>query len=219
MRSLDFLDVESYLKFAEDPNRTQDAFNIQKKFLEHPNRAAMVQWSAKATQNPDFQELYNKKYLPKFPTIEELSDMPKNSLGYELSQHLIKNNINLEFAGLDTSIFYSQDVGPLNYLAIRSTRHHDTFHVLTGLTTSPVDEYALFAFQLPQLYSPYHLTLLSTGLLHVAFYQPENMPLLMEKLNRFHQIGKNARFVYGFPFEEHWHTDINEVRSMLRVQL
>jgi len=219
MRSLDFLDVESFLKFAEDPDRTQDAFNIQKKLLSHPNRAELIQWSTKVLQNPDFQELYNKKYLPKFPTIEELNSMPKNSLGHELAQHLIKNSINLEFAGLDTSVFYSQDVGQMNYLAIRSTRHHDTLHVLTGLTTSPVDEYALFAFQLPQLHSSYHLILLSSGLLHIAFYQPENIPELTEKLSRFHQIGKNARFVMGFPFEEHWRTDLNEVRSMLKIEL
>jgi ubiquinone biosynthesis protein COQ4 len=218
MSTFDFLDSGAFFKFAANTELTQEAFNIQSTFIKHPRRAEMIQWSDKAAlADADFMELYNRKYIPDFPSIEELGDCPAGSLGKGLAKHLLDNKIALNFAGLDTSIFYKQDVGHINYLAVRGTRCHDLYHVVTGLGTSPLDEYRLFAVQLAQFASAYHMILLASGYLHMVFEEPENIKEFLDSMSRYYEFGKRIRFLAGFPYEDHWRTDLNEVRAMLKI--
>lgn len=219
MQQFEFLDTDAYLNFASDPERTDQTFKIQQTLVKHPNRNEMIKWTSKAClENPEFMELYNKKYIPEFPTIEELQSCPEGSLGKALAKHLTDNNIALDFSGLDTSIFYRQDTNHINYLAIRTIRNHDVFHVVLNLTTSPMHEFCLFNVQLAQFRSPYHMILNSCGYLNCAFNEPENIPDFLDQTNHYYQVGRKIRFIAGFPFEEHWRTDLNEVRSMLRIK-
>ena len=78
MQGFEFLDKNAFFNFARDPELTQDAFNIQKTLIQHPRRAEMVKASNEAfLSNPEFMKLYNEKYLPDFPTIEELNACPQ----------------------------------------------------------------------------------------------------------------------------------------------
>lgn len=220
MDSFAYLDLKSFMGFATNAESTQDAFNVQQLLVKHPNRAEMVQWSLKAIQeDPEFMAMYRAKYLPKFPTHEELLAMPENTLGGAFGRHLTNNNINLLFEGLDTSMFMSQDVNELNYMAVRNTRNHDIYHVIMGVGTAPLDEYALFCVQLAQFQSSYHMVLFAAGVLHTVFKEPSKIPEFLETNHRFYQIGKNARPFISFKFEDHWMTDLNEVRRMLRIEL
>ena len=220
MNSFDYLDLNSYMSFAKNPENTQDAFNIQQLMIKHPNRPQMVQWAQKhIMEDPQFLTLYKNKYLPAIPSLDQLLAMPENTLGGAFGRHLKNNNINLLFEGLDTSMFQSQDVNELNYMSVRNYRNHDIYHVLMGVGTSPQDEYALFFLQLAQFGSPYHMVLLSAGMLHTVFMEPENIMNIMETGQRFYQIGKNAAPLVSFPYEDHWMTDLNEVRRMLRIEI
>ncbi len=216
----EYLNLESFLTFASNAEATQDAFNIQQLLVQHPNRAQMVQWSRQACLNdPDFMEMYHNKYLPPFPSHEELLAMPGNTLGGAYGRHLKKYNISLLFDGLDTTMFYKQDVNELNFMAARNTRNHDIYHVLMGVGTAPLDEYALFCVQLAQFGSPYQMVLLAAGILHTVFREPEKIPEFLDTNHRFYQIGKTARPLISFPYEEHWMTDLNEVRSMMKLPI
>src|SRR5262249_54550573 len=47
--------LEAFLNFAIDPNRTEEIFKVQQALLPLPNRAQMVQWTHKAlTENGPF---------------------------------------------------------------------------------------------------------------------------------------------------------------------
>lgn len=218
MHGFEFLNQEALFNFASNPQLTQDAFNIQTTLVKHPRRSEMIQWSDKAClENAEFMDLYNRQYLPDFPTLEELQACPENSLGRALAKHLIDNGIQINFYGLDTSMFSKQDVNHITYFAARNTRVHDVYHVLFDLGTSPLDEYRLLNIQLAQFASPYHMLLLTTGYLHTVFFQPENIHEFLESNSRYYQIGKQTKFLAGFPFEDHWRTNLNEIRSMLRI--
>lgn len=220
MQGFEFLDKEAFFNFAANPELTQDAFKVQTTLVKHPNRSKMIQWSEKAIlNNPEFMDMYHRKYLPTFPTLEQLDACPQGSLGKRFARHLIDNNIQLNFEGLDTSMFYSQDVNHMNYMAVRNTRNHDIYHVLYGLGTSPMDEYRLFSVQLAQFASPYHFVLLTSGCLHIVFHQPDLIPELLESNYRYYEMGKKSKFLLSFPYEEHWNTDLNEVRKMLNIDI
>ncbi len=218
MTNLPGLDTGAFLNFTIDPANTAEVFKIQQSLMTAPRRAEMIQWVNKAcVENKDFITLYNEKYNPRFPTNDELFACPEGSLGRELGKHLLANNIQLDFAGLDTSVFYQTEISPIAYLGARGIRTHDVYHAVLGLSTTPLDEYRLLSFQLAQFASPYHMTLIASGYLHTAFSTPEDIPEFLESMSRYHRLGKSAEFFPGFPFELHWATPLAKVREMLKV--
>lgn len=220
MESIPGLMTESFFEFAKNPQNTQAILDIQKGLITAPNRAEMVQWVLKSIlDNREFMKLFEKKYIPRFPSNEELAATPEGSLGRAVLQHLTANGIALDFAGLDTSIYYQQEMSPPVYLGLRALRMHDVWHAVLGLGVSPLDEYALASFQLGQFYSPNHMTLLSAGYLNVAFYTPEEIPKFLDQTSKFYQMGRAAKFFAGFQFEENWSTPLRDVRTMLGVNL
>ncbi len=218
MYSIEGFDLDAFINFAVDPRNTQDVFKLQEAMVKSPLRSKQIEGAIKAcTESASFMELYEKKYIPRFPTIEELQKCPKDSLGQALAKHLIDNGINLDFAGIDVSVFYNRDWNPFSYLGLRGLRNHDVYHVVAGLGISPLDEFCVLNLQVAQFCSPLHATLIGAGYLHTVFQDPSNLEYSLAKMNRYFQIGKKARFLPGFPFEDHWHTNLREVRSMLNI--
>ena len=70
---------------------------------------------------------------------------------------------------------------------------------------------------LAQFGSPYHMVLLTAGYLHTVFHEPEIIPKFLELNHQFYEKGKRAKFLPGFRYDDHWKTDLNEVRSMLSI--
>ncbi len=214
------LNLEAFLNFAIDPNRTEEIFKVQGSLLQAPNRSEMVHCTSTAiAANPEFMSLYKKRAFPVLPSLQELGAMPAGSLGWSLHKHLVENQINLNFEGLDTDVFRKSIDTTLGFLGVRGIVHHDTYHAILGLGTQPVDEFALFAFQLGQFHSPYHLISLATGLLHFAFYDPRNMPLLMKKITTYYEMGERAAFFPGIYFEDVWTTPLSELRKRWNVRV
>lgn len=211
-------DVEAFLKFAFDPFDTQAVLNVQKALLTSPQRSEMIQWTYQSiTSDTNFMQLFAELYNPRFPTNEELIQYPLGSLGYAIGTHLIKNNITLDFAGLDTSMFFSQDVNVTTYFSSRALRLHDFFHVVLGLGVTPLEEYAVACFNLGQFRSPYHMLQVSAGALYIAFQRPDQIPQFLELNQRFFHLGRSCLFLTGFRFEEHLQTPLSEVRNLLKL--
>ena len=210
--------LEAFLNFTIDPEQTEEIFKVQASLLQAPNRADMIHCtSAAIAANAEFVALFEKKAFPVLPAMENLEAMPQSSLGRALHNHLVDNNIKLNFEGLNTEVFRKSVETPLGFLGVRGIVHHDTYHAILGLGTAPADEFALFAFQLGQFHSPYHMISLASGLLHFAFYDPKNMPLLLQKVTFFYELGKGAVFFPGIEFENFWTTPLNELRQLWRV--
>lgn len=212
------LNIESFLKFAENPNDTAQIIKVQETIAKSTNRAETSQWVYKsAMQDKGFLELYERKAFAKLPTIEELSKMPSDSLGNSLFHHVTKYNLNLNFDGLHTEAFYLQMSTPLGFLGFRALTQHDVYHVVLGMGVEPIDEFNLSSFQLGQFYSPYHMCILSAGLLNITFLHPEKIPQLLNETVQYYELGKRAKFFPGFPFENYWTTPLSEVRKLVGV--
>lgn len=216
--SIPGFNLEAFLNWTIDPENTSEVFKIQQSLITAPRRAEMIQRVQRAVEaSPTFMGLYAEKYFPRFPTMEELAQCPTGSLGEAIYKHLVLNNITLDFAGLDTSVFYQSEQTPLTYLAARGIRTHDIFHAVLGLGTSIIEEYSLLGFTLAQYGSPYHMVMMSSAYLHVAFHQPDKIEEFLNRINYYFQLGKTAEFFPGFPFESHLKTPLSEVQKMLKV--
>ncbi len=218
MKHIPGFDEEAYFNFIQEPNDTPSVFKLQSTILTAPNRPEMIQWTVKAiTSNENFMALYNEQYNPPFPSNDELMRYSEGSLGRAVAVHLLANDISLDFAGMDTSVFYQKNMSPMAYLGARMIRTHDVYHAVFGLGTSALEEHKLLSFQLGQLASPYHMTLLSSGYIRMAFFEPEKIPDFLDGLAHYYKVGKSADFFPGFPFETNWATPLAQVRELLNV--
>ncbi len=212
------LDLKSFLKFAIDPTNTQAVFDIRASMIKAPNRPEMIASTVAALEASEtFMDLYRKRYIPEFPTTDGLLAHPEGSLGRIVGNHLKTNGIQLDFSGLNLDMIYLREMNLLTFIAIRGLRIHDIIHAVLGLGVSPIDEYAHASFTLAQYCSPFHMTLLSSGYLHTAFYEPSEIPRFLETTNRFYQMGAKAVFISGYDFESNFATPIQDVRRQLRL--
>jgi len=217
--SIEGLNLQALINYSIDPSLTQEIVNVQETLLKCPRRPEMVQWTSKSClADAHFMKLFENKYIPEIPTIEELKKCPAGSFGQAVAQHLIANKITLDFAGIDTSAYIQKEWNHLSYLSLRAFRNHDLYHAVMNFGISPLHEYCLLQVQLAQFASPYHMLIMASGYLHTAFYEPENITTFLDHGNHYYKVGKQIRFLPGFPFEEHWKTPLTEVRSLLGLK-
>jgi ubiquinone biosynthesis protein COQ4 len=219
MNQIPGLNIESYLKFALDPLDTQTNFDLQKDLIKSSNRAETIRHLAQACQNsPELVSLFEKKYMKPMPTTAELLDMPQGTLGHQVGAHLKRHNIHLDFAGLDANVFYDQELTLATYFGIRALRNHDVLHALLNRDISPLSEYYIFAFQIAQFQSPLHVVSLSAGILGSMLSKAEDPSILFAQICEGFTLGKKAKFIFGFPLEDHWMTPIEDVRKSLNLE-
>jgi ubiquinone biosynthesis protein Coq4 len=212
--------LESFMNFTITPQDTQATIDIQAGLLAAPNRPGMAQWlEQRILDDTDFMRLFDTKFIPALPSTEELLAHPEGSLGHTVGTHLDKNNIQLDFAGINVEAYYKREFTPLMFLGVRALRTHDVCHAILNLDTSPQHEYYLQSFQTAQFMSANPMVLLASGFLHTAFFEPEKIPAFLREVHRFYELGMKAKFLPGFIFEDHWATPIEEVRAMLEIDL
>lgn len=214
------LDVEAFLKIAGNLYDTQSVFALQTRLLASPKRAEMVaHMQAQITGDAGFMELYRERYIPRFLTNDELLEFPNGTLGHALGVHLSSNGIQLDFAGLDTGVFYNVEMTPTGYLSVRGIRTHDIYHTVLGLGVTPTEEIALFFFQLAMFGSPLHMIGVAAGFLNVTLHRTHEVMHFLAEAHRLYAIGLKAKAngFLGFRFEEHFATPIEDVRRMCGV--
>lgn len=212
---------DAFLRFASNPLDTQATFDIytglkanEENFDHRSKRVDEI-----CRTNKAFMKLFDDRYLPPFPTLDELEELPEGTLGRAFAKHILANQIKINFAGLDTSMFLKRKNPVLEFFALRGVRTHDLYHVVLGLGTTEEDEYCLLAVQLAQLSSSFHLLLLSSGLVHMAVQKHEKLPEFLDRLFQHYELGKRIGFLAGFPYEEHWRTSLGKVRSQLGIAI
>ncbi|NJN11200.1 MAG: hypothetical protein HC836_19500 [Richelia sp. RM2_1_2] len=83
-------------------------------------------------------------YYPKI-NLEQLSQLPEGTLGYEYAQHMYKCGIE----PLEISEDLREEANK-NPFALRYIVTHDIFHILLGFDTSYAGEMGVFAFTVGQ---------------------------------------------------------------------
>jgi ubiquinone biosynthesis protein COQ4 len=148
-------------------------------------------------------------YHPKID-LDELSQLPAGTFGYEYAQHMKANNLrpfNIS-EGLEA-------IAQRNVFALRYVVTHDIFHVLLGFDTSYAGEIGVLAFAAEQGYSRF----LKVGLVLAKILYPVLAPRqFRQSIANVHlgqKLAREAEFLLGYRFEEHWDMPLEAVRVQL----
>lgn len=142
--------------------------------------------------------------------LEELSKYPQGTFGREYAEHMRENN--LKPFNVSPEL---EDIARRNVFALRYVVTHDIFHLLLGFDTSYAGEIGVLAFAAAQSYSKsLKISLLLAKFLY-PIIAPKQRQAIFANLKKGLELGKNAQFLLGYRFEEHWKEPINEIRRQL----
>ena len=123
--------------------------------------------------------------------LTDLRQLPESTLGRELANFL------------DSHHFQPPQTG--DWLQ----KTHDIWHVLTGLSPSPEDEFILQAFVRAQVFRPSSAIVVLVGLL--------TGKLSLTSLRRSLHLGRIAHNIVQWDIESDWPTPLEEVREKLGI--
>jgi ubiquinone biosynthesis protein COQ4 len=203
--------IAAFFEVVEDLNKTNRIFDISDQELYKPDNPTLRPVLDQAFQNPGFVELHKRNYLAPQVSLEALRKLPEGSLGRVYADHMISH-------GLDPEFYRKMEPeNPALYIALRLRQTHDLWHVLTGFSTSVIDEQGLQAFYLSQTQVGLSVVLLASAFLHFLKKGPGHVKQLFERLMEGYAMGKKAKYLLGIPLEEKWEMNLNELRRELGI--
>ncbi len=142
--------------------------------------------------------------------LEKLRQYPDDSFGRQYAEHMLKNNLKPLNVSPELAAVAKRNVFALRYVVT-----HDIFHVLLGFDTSFAGEIGVLAFATAQNYSKS----LKISLWLAKFIYPilayKQTKAIFVNAQQGEIMGKQARFLLAYRFEEHWQEPINQVRQQL----
>ncbi|MDB9376197.1 Coq4 family protein [Nodularia sphaerocarpa] len=142
--------------------------------------------------------------------LEKLSQYPQGSFGREYAEHMKANHLRPFNVSPEL-----EEVARRNVFALRYVVTHDIFHVLLGFDTSYAGEIGVLAFAVEQNYSQSLKVGLWLAKLLYPILAPQQIKAIFYNVNKGRDLGKNADFLLGYRFEEHWLESTAEVRECL----
>ncbi|MGL5195734.1 MAG: Coq4 family protein, partial [Chroococcales cyanobacterium] len=145
-------------------------------------------------------------YYPEIK-VEQLLQYPPGTFGREYAEHLTNKrlqpfNVSPEFDA----------IAQRNVFALRYGVTHDIFHCLLGFDTSYAGEIGVLAFAAAQNYSPSLQVGLTVAQILYPLLAPRQCRAIWANLAQGQALGKQAVFLLGYRFEDHWHEPIAQVR-------
>ncbi len=203
------------LKFAQDPTNTPEVFRIMDTLRDSITVEQRTKIGEVFLQDPKFRSLYEsgkEEYLTQPFDLKALLKNPPASLGYQYAKMLTDRGFDPEF------FEYLKVKDALTYFSVRLRKTHDIWHTLTGFDTNVPGELALQAFYIGQFPSPAPLAIVASGLLHVIGLRDLAMiRTTMDQIVAGYEAGKRAQKLYGVVWEDHFATDLGELRKSLNI--
>ena len=145
--------------------------------------------------------------------IEELSQLPSQSLGFNLYRHIRQLGDGYdEFPNLNTSTDY-------DYINTHMFESHDVWHTVLGLKTTVRDEIYLQAFMAAQ--TPGYLSNLMCvfHLLGLLLFKPSKFISRCRSVYGYYLCGKQAKPLFGVNWNRFLKTDLLTLRRDLNISL
>ena len=146
--------------------------------------------------------------------LEELSQLPEGTLGYEYARHMKQNNIQ----PLQISPDLKEEANRSPF-ALRYTVTHDIFHILLGFDTSYAGEMGVFGFTVGQNYSKMLKIVEPLILLLFCVIRPFQIKKIWSCDRVGKELGKQAECLLIYRFEDNWARPIDDIRAELGLTL
>lgn len=200
-----------YVRLVRNPKRTDlifRAIQIVTKYKDNPVGKSL---RAHIERQEGFQDRFSEGYLPRWPSLSELRQMPEGSFGAALARHMVENDLDFD---LFPRLEKTRD--SIAYLNARAYQDHDLWHALLGYGTEIEDELALQAFNVAQFKSPISGLILSGGLLHMVIFSPLKLSLALKRIAEGYRLGEETRFLLGLRLMDWLERPLAEVQSEVR---
>ncbi len=199
----------AFLKLVKDPTQTEQVFKLSEGV--DPNSAPIQEVLNFVKKDPAARRYFDQPSYKRL-SWDELEKCPAGSLGEGYLRYLRDNKLDLDFFP------DAQRENDFELFKFRMRQTHDLWHVVTGFTTSEIDELALQAFVLAQTGNSLSSVLLGGGLLRSAQMPVPNKLHLMDQLVRGWQMGRSAASLFPYDWSGNLHKSLAQVRLELGIQ-
>lgn len=164
-------------------------------------------------QNPQGERAFKERPLLGNIDLQQLHELPQNTLGYTYSDMMLKNNLKpVPVEKIEDNDF--------SYLAIHIGETHDIWHILTDSDIDKLGEVKLEAFYVAQLHHDrLFLSLLSKNLLKTAIEEIELCESIMDALAKGWTMGKRAKPLFGIQWNSLWEKPVEDIRISLDIMI
>lgn len=206
-----FLDRLQMMRFffqlVADPTRTDNIFNLIPIFVRSAEPQQLADFEASLLAHEGFREQWEERFVPKQPSMNDLSAYPEGTFGRAVYDHLNRHHLDLEFYP------EMKMERPVDYLSVRMSQDHDFVHALLGRSIEVPDELAIQAFGVAQVGSLLGVVLVAGGLLHLFRKNPQAAITAMNDVSETYQLGKKAKNLTSLRLRDHLARPIKDVRK------
>ena len=161
---------------------------------------------------PKVQNLLANRPSSLWPDLDQMSAMPKGSLGWCVQRRLQK--LGLSFLVNQSQVPESQE--DLDFVISRSARLHEIHHTILGLPITVAGEAAATAFYASTGSSPYHIGVLSSWMLRGA-YEPSEHRLIWDAIGFGIAVGQKVPELFSPRWEDGWEKSIIDWQDELGI--
>ncbi|MDX2232758.1 MAG: Coq4 family protein [Leptolyngbyaceae cyanobacterium bins.349] len=160
--------------------------------------------------DPAIATIIAERYMAPPHNLEQLRQLPPESLGYAYAQHLQQTG----FEPIMAEIRITSDV---SYVEYRWQQTHDIWHIITGFSTSEIGEMGLQAFYLAQFRLPLSSLLIANALISATVLKPEALSPLLTAIAQGWELGQTAQPLLAQKWEEAWEKPVATWQQELNI--
>jgi ubiquinone biosynthesis protein COQ4 len=204
----------SLVRLVKDPNRLGEVFSLADHLLGASDAARRDEIidQIKAS-SPEAQKAFaDKPRVGKFD-LDELSKLPKGTLGEVFAAHMRKNNLDPSALPLIPS------TTDIDFFRAHLYETHDIWHAVTGFHTDVAAELGLQAFYIAQLPGGLPAAILGGSFFNTLIYKMDERDARMRAIVRGWLLGKRAKPFFGVRWADLWDVPMVEVRRRLGVEI
>ena len=197
-----------FVQLVLNPNRTDLIFKGVDIVSQDPNQPVLKGIENLVLSDAEFHSMYQTKYIPHAPALDELKNLPAGTFGRAVFDHMNQNH-------LDFSLWPTNQADrPIQYLSARIYQDHDLWHALLGYGVEVEDELAIQGFGVAQFQSPIGLMLIAGGLIHLMMKDPRRALKAFARVNETYALGKRVPFLLAQRLHNHFSRPLTEVRQI-----
>lgn len=168
----------------------------------------------KLLKHPQIQPLVEERYAVPWPTLDDMSAMPKGSLGFCMQKRFNQLAIDPLPAMNQSREKILKSSPDEEYLDSRQAITHDIYHLVLGLPITAAGEAAFAAYFMISNQEPALVAGLAMWMTH-SFINPTESRIIWEGINFGIQLGLAGVFLQGCRWEEGWERSLEEWRAEL----
>jgi len=172
--------------------------------------------------NPKLDRWLGERFMSTY-ALDDLRDLPRNSVGGKLHQFVVDNNAQLEI------VPRADPKGHFDFYTRRHLQTHDLEHIVTGGLFDSMGEVVPYWVTLSNLFQ--HLSPELAGELNVKYmfnalrvlsrsilHYPQAWPKMLECIAHGIKVGQASDAIFMFKYEDVLHLPVEEAREALGVR-